>query len=217
VSIGHFGVAFAAKRVAPRASLGLLFLAAELIDLLWPIFVLLGLEHVRIAPGNTVVTPLDFYDYPITHSLVGAAGWSVVLGLVYFAVRRYSRGAWAVGLCVVSHWFLDAVVHRPDLLLVPGGATRIGLGLWNSRPGTVLVESGIFVAGLVLYLRTTTGADRVGCWGFWSLIGFLVLIALFAWTGAPPPSDKAVAASGLGLWLLVAWAHWADHHRASGS
>ena len=94
MSIGHFGVALAAKRAAPRASLGVLFLAAEFIDLLWPIFVLLGVEHVRVAPGATAMTPLDFYDYPITHSLAGAAAWSFALGLVYFAVRRDKRSAY---------------------------------------------------------------------------------------------------------------------------
>ena len=115
----------------------------------------------------------------------------------------------------MSHWFLDAVVHRPDLLLFPGGTARIGLGLWNSPAGAVLVESGIFIAGLMIYLRTTTASDRTGCWAFWSLMAFLVLVAAFAWAGPPPPSDKAVAASGLGLWLLVAWAWWADKHRTA--
>ena len=77
MGIGHMGVALAAKRVAPRASLSVLLLAAELLDLLWPIFLLLGREHVRISPGWMLLSPLDFYDYPITHSLATVLCWSL--------------------------------------------------------------------------------------------------------------------------------------------
>ena len=125
--IGHFGGALAAKKAAPRTSLGTLILAAQFIDLLWPIFLLLGLEHVRIAPGITKVSPFDFYDYPISHSLLMVVVWSVVLGGLYYAFRQYPRGAWIIALAVLSHWVLDFIVHWPDLPLWPGGP-RAGLG-----------------------------------------------------------------------------------------
>lgn len=118
--IGHFGVAFAAKKVAPVTSLGALILAAQFLDFLWPIFLLLGVEHVEIVPGITKVSPLSFTDYPISHSLLMALVWSTLFGGVYFALRRYSRGAWAVAMAVLSHWILDFIVHRPDLPLRPG-------------------------------------------------------------------------------------------------
>ena len=127
--IGHYAVALGAKKAAPRVSLGTLLLASQFIDLLWPIFLLLGLEHVRIAPGNTVFTPLDFYDYPISHSLLAVLGWSVGFGLVYYAVRRSGRNALILGAIVLSHWVLDFISHRPDLPLIPGMETRVGLGL----------------------------------------------------------------------------------------
>src|SRR5918992_5304926 len=151
--LGHYGVAFAAKRAAPRTSLGMLNLAAEFLDELWPIFVLMGIEHVRVAPGLTAANPLDFVHYPITHSLVGAIGWSVLLGGLYYAMRRYRRGAVVVGLLALSHWFLDLPMHAPDLPLWPGSEVKVGLGAWRSIPLTVAIELAVFVPGLVAYLR----------------------------------------------------------------
>src|SRR5690349_8380809 len=129
--IGHFGVALAAKKVTPPTSLGSLFFAAQFLDLLWPVFLLLGWEHVHIAPGITRMTPMDFYDYPLTHSLAMAAVWSLAVGAGYYVIRKNRRRAWVMGLVVASHWMLDVVVHRPDLPLWPGGP-KVGLGLWNS-------------------------------------------------------------------------------------
>jgi len=213
--IGHYAVAFAAKRAAPKTSLGTLFMSAQFVDLLWPVFLLSGLEHVRIEPGNTVVTPLNFYDYPISHSLIGAAGWSMALGFLYFLISKYKRGAWVVGLCVISHWLLDAIVHRPDLPLAPGGNIYIGLGLWNSLIGTVIVETGLFVIGLALYLRSTAAKDRIGKYGLWSLAAFLLLIYFANLFGPPPPSEHAIAIVANASWLFVLWAYWVDRHRSS--
>lgn len=212
--VGHYGVALAAKRVAPKVSLGTLFLGVQLVDLVWPIFLLLGIEHVRIDLGNMVATPLDFYDYPYTHSLAGACGWAAGLALLYFAARRSARGAIVVGLCVVSHWFLDAAVHRPDLLFVPGGHTRIGLGLWNSLPATMAVELGTLAIGLGIYVMATKARDRVGRWSLWTLIVLLVGMWLGAILGPPPPSVKTLALVSLGAWLFVPWGDWIDRHRA---
>src|SRR6266852_4672010 len=106
--LGHYGLAFAAKKVAPRTCLGWLLAATATLDLLWPVFLLLGLEHVRIVPGLMRMSPLDLYDYPITHSLVGALGWSVLVGGIYFALRRDRTGALVIGALVMSHWVLDA-------------------------------------------------------------------------------------------------------------
>lgn len=211
--IGHFGVALAAKKAAPKVSLGTLILSAQWVDLLAPVFLLLGLEHVRIDPGNTAVTPLDFYDYPITHSLAGALGWSVVLGLVYFAVRRTAREAGIVGAVVFSHWILDALTHRPDLALYPGSKTLVGFSLWNSVPGTVAVEFTMFAIGIVLYLRSTQARDGIGRYSLWSLIVVLTVLYFGNLFGPPPPSPRALAIVALGAWIFVAWAYWVDRHR----
>jgi membrane-bound metal-dependent hydrolase YbcI (DUF457 family) len=210
--LGHHAAALAAKRIAPRTSLGTLIAAATLIDLIWPILLLLGVEHVRIAPGNTRLTPLDFYDYPITHSLAAVLIWSVLFGGAYWLVRRDRRGGFVVAAAVLSHWVLDWVTHRPDLPLWPGGP-KAGLGMWQSVPLTVLVESALFIGGVAAYVRTTRARDRIGSIGFWSLIAFLGVIYVANVTSPPPPSWQIVAWGALAAWIFVPWAALADRHR----
>jgi hypothetical protein len=174
--LGHFGAGFAAKAAAPAVSLGTLFLAAQFIDLLWPTLLLLGLEQVRIAPGITRVTPLEFVHYPISHSLLAVLGWAVLVGAAHRVARGSTRAALVVAALVLSHWLLDLVVHRPDLPLVPGGTERVGLGLWSSMGATLAVELSIFAAGLWLYLRMTEAADNAGHWALWGLVAFLLVV-----------------------------------------
>lgn len=210
--IGHFGVGFGAKALAPNVSLGSLFLAAQFIDLLWPTFLLLGLERVEIQPGITKVTPLHFVHYPLSHSLLAVLGWAVLFALVYQFVRRYPRGTIVLALAVVSHWLLDLIVHRPDLPLYPG-STLVGLGLWSSVTATLAVELAIFFIGLWLYFRSTAADDAVGRWALWGLVGFLLLIYLANVFGSPPPSVTVLAWVGQAQWLLIAWGYWIDRHR----
>jgi hypothetical protein len=209
--IGHFGVGLAAKKAAPSVSLGTFSLAVQFVDLLWPVFLLLGLERVCIQPGDTVVTPLDFVRYPFTHSLVTGTGWALLFALAYLAVKRNRRAAVILGLGVISHWVLDWIVHRPDLPLYPGGP-KVGLGLWNSVAGAVAVEGGIFGLGLALYVMTTRARDRVGHWALWSLVSLLVAVYFANLLGGPPPSATAVAWAALAVWLLVPSGYWIDRH-----
>jgi hypothetical protein len=211
--LGHYGVAFAAKRAAPRASLGTLAFAAQFLDELWPVLLLLGIEQVRIVPGLMAASPLDFVSYPISHSLLMAALWGALLGGLYYAARRYRRGAWVVGAAVLSHWLLDLPMHRPDLPLWPGSPVRVGLGLWSSVPLTLLLDGGLFVVGLALYLRATRARDRIGSWGLWAMVALLVFFFVSGFTSPPPPSEKALAFTALGLWLFVPWSWWVDRHR----
>jgi hypothetical protein len=211
--IGHFGLAFAAHRATPQLSLGTTFLAAQFLDLAWPTLLLLGLESVRIQPGATAVTPLLFEHYPYSHSLLLAMAWGVALGAVYAGVRRNLRGAIVVGLLVLSHWLLDALVHEPDLPLAPGISTLVGLGLWNSRAGTLLAEVPVFLIGVWLYARGTRAVDRIGAFGFPALVLFLAFVYVGNIVGPPPPSVAAIAWVGQAQWLLVAWAYWIDAHR----
>ena len=213
--IGHAAVALAAKKVAPEVSLGVLFAAAGWLDLVWPVFVLLGIEHVRIDPGNTAFTPLAFDSYPWTHSLVLALAWAVLFALALSPWVRTGRARIVLGALVFSHWLLDFVAHRPDLPLAPGDSVKLGLGLWNSIPGTLLVEGALMAAGLWLYLRTTRARDAVGRYAFWSLVVFYVAIWLANLVSPPPPSDRAVAWVGIASWLLPLWAWWADRHRSA--
>jgi hypothetical protein len=212
--IGHFAIGFGAKKAVPAVSLGSLFLACQLADLVWPTFVLLGIETVRISPGITAVTPLEFVSYPYSHSLVALVAWGLVLGVLYKVVRR---GRWAAALAlaavVLSHWVLDVVSHRPDMPVTLHGSGRLGLGLWNSLPATLAVELLLFAAGVVLYQRATAPRDRTGSLAFGVLVAFLLIVYFANLFGAPPPSVPAVAWSAQAVWLLVAWGYWIDRHR----
>ena len=210
--IGHHATALAVKPLAPRVSLGTLFAATILLDLVWPILLLLGIEHVRIAPGITAFTPLDFYHYPVTHSLLAVLGWSLIAAAIYCIVRRSARDAAIVGALVLSHWVVDFVAHRPDLPLWPGGP-KVGLGLWHSVPATIAVEVTMFVVGLALYLRATEARGRVGSVALWALVGFLGVIYVANLTAPPPPDPRAIGFAGLAQWLFVPWGWWIDKQR----
>lgn len=214
--IGHYAVALGAKKFAPKTSLGTLVAAATFLDLIWPVFVLLGIEQVEVSPGITAFTPLDFVSYPYSHSLLLSVAWGGLFAAgVYYAGGRYARGAAVAGLLVVSHWLLDAMSHRPDMPLTPWDDIRVGLGLWYSTPATLAVETAMFAIGIALYVRVSKPSDGVGKWGFPALMAFVILIYLGAAFGPPPPSAAAVAASGLGQWLFIALAAWIDRHRHS--
>lgn len=211
--IGHFGVGFGAKSVAPGISLGTLFLAAQFIDLLWPTLLLLGVEHVRIVPGATVVTPLVFDHYPVSHSLLAVLGWAGLVGGIHFFLKRNRIAALALGVLVISHWALDALVHRPDLPLFPGSATVVGLDVWSSLPATLIIEGSLFALGVWLYARATSPRNAAGRWGFVALVVFLIGIHAGNLFGPPPPSTEAIAWLGHAQWLLVLWGYWIDRHR----
>ncbi|HKK46590.1 MAG TPA: hypothetical protein VJ964_13780 [Balneolaceae bacterium] len=213
--IGHFGVGLGAKKSAPKISLGTLFLSAQFLDLLWPTFLLLGWEHVKVQPGITKMTPLNFTDYPLSHSLVMACVWGIVIGGIYFLIKRKYRGALILGLCAVSHWILDLIVHRPDLPLYPGGSIMAGFGLWNYPAAEIIVEGLIFFIGLWLYVRSTESKNKVGTYGFWGLIIFLILVHAGNIFGSPPPNATAIAWVGESQWILIIWAYWIDHNRSA--
>lgn len=211
--LGHFAVGLGAKKLAPKTSLGTLFLAAQFIDLLWPTLLLLGIERVRIEPAAAGNMPLVFEYYPYSHSLFAVLLLGALFALVYYGIRRYRRGAIVLGLALVSHWFLDLIVHRPDLPLAPGSVVSFGLGLWT-KPGLALaLELSLFAIGLGMYLYATRAVDASGRWGVWALILVLLLIYAANQFGGPPPSVRAIAWAGQAQWLLVLWGYWLDRHR----
>jgi membrane-bound metal-dependent hydrolase YbcI (DUF457 family) len=210
--IGHFAVAFAAKRAAPKTSLGVLFAACQLPDLIWPVFLLLGWERVRIEPGVTAFSPLAFEHYPWTHSLLATVGWAVAAAILYGLWSRSRVGATMVGLLVLSHWVLDWVMHRPDLPLYPG-SSFVGLGLWNSVAATLAVELVLFAIGLVIYLASTRSRGWTGN----LLLAALVIMLLVIYTGdlfgSPPTDERALAWFALAGWILPFWAYAVDRYR----
>lgn len=215
--IGHFAVGFGAKTVVPKLSLGTLFIAAQFIDLLWPTFLLLGFEQVRIQPGATQVTPLQFIHYPYTHSLLFVFIWAALVATIYYLLKRQGFNAIMLAVLVISHWLLDLIVHRPDLPLMPGGSIMLGFNVWSSIPLTLLIEGGIFVAGVWLYSRATVAVDPKGQWGLVALVLFLLAIYLANLFGPPPPDVKTIAWAGQLQWLFVVWGYWVDKHRIVSS
>ncbi|HEX7053256.1 MAG TPA: hypothetical protein VF211_04880 [Burkholderiales bacterium] len=214
--IGHFAVAFAAKRAAPTTSLGTLFLASSLIDILWPLLLLAGVETVVIAPGVTRVTPLDFQHYPWTHSLLMVAVWAAAFGALHYAARRRWLPAAVLALVVLSHWFLDLVVHRPDLPLAPGSDLKVGFGLWQSPAATLIVEGALFVLAVRFYLAGSQARDRIGHWALYGLLVLLLASYVASVFGPPPPGVAAIAWVGLaGGLLTAALGYWIDRHRTA--
>jgi hypothetical protein len=213
--VGHLAVALGSKQAAPRVSLAALVAAAFGLDLLWPLFLLAGLEAVRIDPGNTQFTPLDFTSYPWSHSLVTSAGWALLAGLATRAITRSGRAGLVIGALVISHWVLDWITHRPDLPIWPGGPVA-GLGLWNSIGATIAIEGLLLAAGVVLYTRAAPARDTVGRWAFVALIVVLAGIWLSGPFSPPPPSVTAIAVAGLIMAaVLPLWAAWIERHRAT--
>lgn len=211
--IGHFAVGLAAKRAVPRLSLAALFAGAQLADIIWPVLVAFGVERVRIDPGNTAFTPLDFVSYPYSHSLALLAVWGVMFGWIVTVATGVRRAFGVIVALVLSHWVLDWVTHRPDMPLYPGSA-KYGLGLWRSVPGTLVVEVVMFLAGLAIYFATTRPRDAIGRWGFGLLAATLLIIYVANVTNPAPPSVEAIWIAAIaGAVLITVWAWWVDRHR----
>lgn len=208
--VGHLAVALSGKKVSPATSLVWFVLAANLVDLIWPFFLLAGIERVRIEPGNTAFTPLAFESYPWTHSLLMGVAWAAALAALA-RWRGVSRtGAWVAGALVVSHWLLDFVTHRPDLPIWPWPNGTYGLGLWHSIPATFAVEGVLWVAGIAIFLRALRPRGTKAHLALWSF----VLVSTVLWAtgpfGPPPPDEPSLALFALLGWTIVPWAWWIE-------
>jgi hypothetical protein len=213
--IGHFAVGFGVKKAAPQVKLGTLIFAAQFLDLFWPLLIVAGIEHVRINPSALPFLRLDLYDYPISHSLLTSLIWSGLFSGIYYLIKKNRRNAFILGCTVFSHWLLDFISHAPDLPLAPGLSTFVGMGLWNSTLATIIVESALFLFGILLYLRTTKAKDKTGIVTLWSLIIFLSTSNIASIVGPPPPNADPVGWMALSMWLFVPWGYWIDRHRIS--
>ena len=214
--LGHYGVAMALKRAEPKLSLGTLFLAVQLADLLWGIFVLLGWEHARIIPGYTVVTPIEFLDYPISHSLVAAVAWGIVAAAAYYSwptrdTTRHWQAAAIVGVAVFSHYPLDVLVHVPDLPIYGDDSAKLGLGLWNNPTATNIAEFLVFGIGLGLYVTLKSHRHPVRI-GRLALLAVVLVSTYLASLYGPQPSSMTTIAVSAIVFILgaAALAGWAD-------
>jgi len=214
--IGHYAVGLASKKFAPRASLGALVAAPILLDLLWPIFLLLGWEHVSIVSNSNPFLRLQFDSYPISHGLIAVIGWATLFASIYFGFTRYVTGAIVIWIGVVSHWLMDFIVHLRDLPL-SAGSRLFGLGLWNHRWLTIAVEMALFAIAIWTYQRQTRAKDKIGLYAFLGFVGFLLLAYAGAAFGPAPASVKKLAIFTLLTVILIPWAWWFDAHREARS
>jgi hypothetical protein len=216
---GHYGVSFLVKKAEPRLPLWTLFLATQLIDVLWVVFVLSGIEHYRIVPGITASLPLDLYYMPYTHSLAAVATWSAA---VFAACRwvipisgfRSNRSAFLLALAVFSHWVLDLVVHRPDLPLYDN-TYKVGFGLWNFPLPALVLESAFLFGGIGFYLRSSRATSFAGRYGM-IFFGLAILAAHCLLLWGPLPGSPAQGAVELGslYFILSAGAFWLEKKRS---
>jgi hypothetical protein len=214
--IGHFGLSFAAKKAAPNVSLGTLFIATQFVDILWPFLLVFNVEKVAVVPGHTKTNAFDFLYFPYTHSLLMGMVWGMVAATIYWLFKKDKRGAIVIGLCVLSHWFLDLVVHVDDLPLTPFDKYKMGFGLWNHVALTLIIEVLLLLIGTYIYTSFTKARNRVGKWVLWVLV-LLLLVAQFSNTFAPPPSGPVVNllfSFMIMMTIIISLAYWVDKNRA---
>jgi hypothetical protein len=215
--IGHFGLSFAAKRAAPKVSLSTLFIATQFVDILWPFLLVFHVEKVAIIPGYTKTNAFEFLYFPYTHSLLMGVVWGLALGIIHWLFKRDTRGAIVIGLCVLSHWFLDLIVHTADLPLTPFGEYKVGLGLWNHVAITLILEITIFLAGAYIYATFTKAKNKIGQWMLWALVVLLLVVQL-ANTFGPIPSGSIMTlfVSFITLMVIIlTLAYWVDRNRGA--
>ena len=205
--IGHYALALSAKKINKLPSLSIMFVAVQFLDLLWPIFVLTGIETFQIEVGNTAMTPLNFTFYPYSHSLLASIFWAGMFSIVYYLITKHKKNSFLLGVLVFSHWVLDFITHRPDLPLSPFSDFKVGLSLWNLPVIEICLEVGLFLIGAYLYFKTIQPNKKIA---FWSLIIFFITIYFMNLYGPPPPSISAVAWSANLMWIFVLWAWWIE-------
>jgi hypothetical protein len=209
--VGHYSASFIGKSVDKRIPLWLLFVAVQFLDILWSVFVWLGVEKVRIVPGFTASNSLDLYYMPYTHSLLAALCWSVFAYFVSQLVPplRGVRTGLILAAAVFSHWILDLIVHTPDLALFDS-VGKMGFGLWNHRGAAFALEMAVLLGGAALLYPNMWRKAR-----FAGFVVFLAAIQVFNTFFFPlPKSDNAMALSALLSYVvLAAIAWWADPRR----
>lgn len=216
VFIGHYATCLALKKVEKKASLGMLFLAVQLVDILFFPFVLLGIEKINIIENFTESTHFELEYMPYTHSLLASI---LLAGFVYIVFRmippKNNAVALVMGIAVLSHWFFDLIVHTPDLPLWSDTSTKLGFGLWNNAVATYTLEAVLLVGGLWLYLSATTSKSSIGKYGMGAFVILLLLINAVNIFGPSLGNTKtSLALSALVMYFLFAGlAHWLDKKR----
>lgn len=219
--VGHYAASLILKRVDKNASLGMLFLAVQFVDILFFPFVLMGIEHFNIVENYTESTHFELEFMPYTHSLFASLLWAAA---VYIALRllplkkavNKNKVAIVMGVAVLSHWFFDLIVHTPDLPLLSDSSTKIGFGLWNNAVATYLLETILLLVGLGIYLKSTKGTTFVGKYGMIIFVVLMLIINANNIFGPPFGADViTMSVSALVMYFIFAGvAFWLDRKRS---
>jgi membrane-bound metal-dependent hydrolase YbcI (DUF457 family) len=202
--IGHYSAALAAASLPKAPRLGTLFVGAQLVDIAFFSFTLIGVENMRIAPGTTVMNPMDLYDMPFTHSLIGSLAWALGFALILRAMTREWTGPIIGGAVVLSHWLLDVLVHGPDMSLF-GSPPKFGFGLWNHPMIEMPLEVALVLGSAWVFARSR-GLARKARTALYVLIAVLLIVQAYNWF-APEPTEMSLAMplSALIAFALVSW------------
>lgn len=220
--IGHFAPAFIAaahvssKSDARTPGLATFFIGAQLVDFGFFIFALADIEAMRITPGISAMNPMDLYHMPYTHSLAGTAVWALAFAAIVYGITRHTKGALLAGIVVLSHWFIDLLVHIPDLTIA-GGNTKLGFSLWDHPWIAIPLELAFIGGAIFYYIRRTHAVRGTSSWALRILIAALLGLQAFNWF-APPPAEYSAEipiSALLAFTVLVLFALWADKTRTT--
>ncbi len=193
--VGHYAASLALKKFEKRASLGVLFLAVQFVDILFFPLVLLGIERMNIVENFTQSTHFELEYMPFTHSLLASMLWAGAAYVLFrWVIVKKNSVALIVALAVFSHWLFDLVVHTPDLPLWSDASVKLGFGLWNSAMTTYALEAIILLVALGVYLRSTSATTAVGKYGMTVFVILLLLVNVANIFGPLQGDSKVVLA-----------------------
>ena len=202
--IGHWAPAMVAATHKDAPSLLILFIAAQLVDWAFFLFLMFGVEGMWVTPGISVMNPMDLHHMPYTHSLLGSVLWAAGFGALVFAFSRNRTAAVITALVVVSHWFLDLIVHVPDLTIA-GSPPKMGFGLWNYPAIEMPLELAITFGALWLYARKAKPKSAA----LLTLAVVMLVLQAINWFGPVEPEvtlgTSLLALFAFGLVTLAAW------------
>lgn len=214
--LGHLALAFAAKRAAPRTSLGTLIFAALLPDVIWIALVFAGVERMRIPVGAgpaAAAAAIGVVSWPWSHSLLMVLLWATAAAAIHRARTGYRAGTLAVFALVASHWILEALTHRSDLPIAPGLSARVGAGLGAIPAAMIALHAAVFFVGLALYLDLTRPVRWEGRFGLLAMVAFACFLFLGSTSGAAPPGPRVLIATTMVTWAFIPWGGWVDRFR----
>jgi hypothetical protein len=209
--IGHYApvLALAAVRRSPGLAAG--FVAVQLVDIGFFSLSYFGIEKWAANPALHGFMPIDLYYMPYTHSLIGSAAWAIAAGVLVAALtpagRRFVDGL-IIAALVLSHWFLDLIVHRHDLALVHDAEEKLGFGLWNEPALVVPLELGLFVGGFALFMAATQPRGLAGRVMPWVMMAILLAVQGFNWFTPPTTDQTEFTIMGLGVYFALAGLAW---------